>query len=243
MTMHYLVFTLYGPMAAEGGVAVGERRTGWDRPGRSAVLGLIGAALGIDRADQARLAALDQGLGLALRCDATGRLLSDYHSIQVPPARRNRHYATRRQELADEPLETMLTRREYRTDALHLVALWQRAPDSRDLGEIGQALARPVFRPYLGRLSCPPGLPFDPQLIEAADVRAAFAVREARAKGPEQAIRRAIRATPGLIWLDRADATGQVQRIERRRDLVASRARWQFALREEAALLPGEATP
>lgn len=241
--MQYLVFTLYGPMAAFGGVAVGERRTGWDRPGRSALLGLIGAGLGIDRADEPALMALDRGLGLAVRCDATGRLLSDYHSIQVPPARRNRRFATRKQELDDTPLETMLTRREYRMDALHMVALWPRDPASHSLEAIAQALTRPVFRLCLGRLSCPPGLPLHPLLIEAPHVTEAFARRAAAATAPEQAIRAAIRAREGLIWLDRGDAHQNPLRVERRRDAVASRARWQFALRAEAALSPGEGAP
>ena len=36
----YLTFALVAPLGAMGELAVGERRGSWDRPGRSAVLGL-----------------------------------------------------------------------------------------------------------------------------------------------------------------------------------------------------------
>ena len=42
----FLTFALAAPLAAMGEIAVGERRGSWDRPGRSAVLGLIAAVLG-----------------------------------------------------------------------------------------------------------------------------------------------------------------------------------------------------
>ena len=42
----YVVFRLAAPLASFGEVAVGERRPTADRPTRSAVIGLLGAALG-----------------------------------------------------------------------------------------------------------------------------------------------------------------------------------------------------
>ena len=64
----FLTFALVAPMASFGGLAVGERRSGWDRPGRSAVLGLIGACLGVEREDDAGQAALAESYHLALLC-------------------------------------------------------------------------------------------------------------------------------------------------------------------------------
>ena len=122
----FLLFTLWGPLAAAGEVAVGERRTGWDRPGRSAVLGLVAAALGIERQDEAAQTALDAGYGYAVRVEAEGVLLEDYHTAQVPPARKGRRWPTRRAELAEPGLETILSLRDYRADARHTVALWAR---------------------------------------------------------------------------------------------------------------------
>ena len=59
----FLLFTLYAPLAALGEVAVGERRVSAARPARSAILGLLAAALGIERRDEAAHAALQEGYG------------------------------------------------------------------------------------------------------------------------------------------------------------------------------------
>jgi CRISPR system Cascade subunit CasD len=234
----YLVFTLHASLGAFGGVAVGERRPGWDRPGRSAVFGLIAGALGIERTKEAAHLALDRGYGLAIRTDAAGRMLVDYHTAQVPPASRRRpRLPTRAAELAEAELETVLTQRAYRSDALHLIALWERPGAPYSLEALAEALCAPEFVPYVGRKSCPLALPLAPQVIEADDVLTACAARVAAAPAPEQRLRRILRATLGSVAMDAEDANPhQVQRIEQRRDRLASRARWQFALRGEAIL-------
>ena len=83
----YLTFALVAPLASFGGIAVGERRGGWDRPARSAVLGLLGACLGVEREDDAAQAALAADYGLALLCHAPGRLLPDYTRRRCRPPR------------------------------------------------------------------------------------------------------------------------------------------------------------
>lgn len=233
----YLGFVLHAPLAAFGGVAVGERRTGWDRPGRSAVIGLIAAALGVDRTDEAAQLALDRGYGLAIRTDAAGRMLADYHTVQVPAARRGRHLPTRAAELAVRPLETMLTRREYRTDALHLVVLWALPAAPHPLEAVAAALRAPAYTLFLGRKSCPLGLPLAPDVFDAEDPVRALVAREDAAREPERWVRRLLRARAGIVSMD-ADAAGglDVARLEWRRDRIASRARWQFDLRGEAVL-------
>ncbi|HAP98609.1 MAG TPA: type I-E CRISPR-associated protein Cas5/CasD, partial [Rhodospirillum rubrum] len=102
----FLVFRLVGPMAAWGDIAVGERRGTWDVPAKSAILGLLAAGLGIDRADRTAHEALDRGLGFAVRQDRPGRLLRDYHTAQAPKARKNARWSTRRDELNDDDLNT-----------------------------------------------------------------------------------------------------------------------------------------
>lgn len=240
----YLGFVLYAPMASFGAVAVGERRPGWDRPGHSALVGLLGAALGVDRADEAAQLALASGYGFAVQTDAPGTPLVDYHTAQVPPKRRGRRHATRVEELADKPLETVLTRREYRTDALHTVVLWARDAAPHTLEQLAKVLAMPAYTLMLGRKSCPLGLPLWPRIVEAADPLAALAMRVADAPVPERVVRHAVRPPHGAaqptVALDAADADDLSEaqaptlRIEQRRDVVTSRARWQFGLREEA---------
>ena len=51
--MEYLVFRLYGPMASWGQAAVGGDRPTAMAPGKAAIIGLLGAALGVERDDEA----------------------------------------------------------------------------------------------------------------------------------------------------------------------------------------------
>lgn len=247
----YLTFALVAPLASFGGIAVGERRGGWDRPARSAVLGLLGACLGLEREDDEAQAALMRDYALALLCHAPGRLLADYHTAQVPPAARNRRFATRAAELAASDLNTVLSRRDYRSGAWHLGALWCRNDNPRwPLAQLQESMLRPRFAPYLGRKSCPLGLPLAPSIAAAESPMAALQRRHA--EGPEAKL--ALRLTPRreirlrdamadqpaetLIVLDAADA-GQnpdLLRVEIRRDQPRSRRRWQFDLRQEAVL-------
>jgi CRISPR system Cascade subunit CasD len=238
-----LTFALVAPIAAFGSVAVGERRQGWDRPARSAVLGLIGACLGVEREDDAGQVALATDYGLALLCHAPGLLLADYHTAQVPSTQRNRRFPTRNAELRAAELNTILSRRDYRTGAWHLAALWPRTTTPRwSLPDIADAMQRPVFVPYLGRKSCPLGLPLAPRIKSAADSTAALMDRHA--SGPEARFQPMRPKGEIVITLDDADVDlddPRRRRIEVRRDQPRSRRLWQFDLRREAILsVPSE---
>src|SRR5256885_4103212 len=78
MIRDYLVFRLYGPMCSWGDIAVGEVRPSTVPPSKSAILGLIAAALGTKRPNmahddaersalEATHSALAQGYGFAVR--------------------------------------------------------------------------------------------------------------------------------------------------------------------------------
>jgi CRISPR system Cascade subunit CasD len=236
MSQH-LVFLLHAPLGAMGGVAVGERRAGFDRPGKSAILGLVAAGLGLDRSDEAAHAALVDGYGLGLGEIACGQLLFDYHTTQTPPQRRTRRFTTRRDELAVDDLGTLLSVREYRSDPAYLVALWARAVSRWSLGQLVEALKRPRFSLYFGRKACPLGVPLDPRVVEAKTVRSAIGTYLA-ARTPEQAkflSELRLDGSPSILALD-VDGTSDRSnaiRIERRRDQLESRRRWQFGLRSE----------
>ena len=49
--METLVFQLHAPLSSWGEAAVGEYRPSAEYPSQSAIHGLLGAALGVDRAD------------------------------------------------------------------------------------------------------------------------------------------------------------------------------------------------
>ncbi len=214
---------------------------GWAIPGRSAILGLVAAAQGIRRDDEAAHAQLQISLHYAVRIDSPGRPFVDYHTTQTPPsARRGKEYGTRRAELDSEKLKTILSKREWRTDAYFTVTLWPRNGQSVDLGQIAAALMQPRFVLYLGRKSAPLGLPLNPEIIEADTLVEAFASR--RLTDEEQRILHQTMPsgeTGGAIACDN-DAPGipTEGQIQNRCDSIASRARWQFSGRAERIILP-----
>jgi len=177
--MEYLLFRLYGPLASWGEIAVGESRHTAAYPGKAALIGLLAAALGIRRDEEERQLALASGYHLAVKVLSTGSLLRDYHTTQVPPKVAVERYPapTRKNELAAlkkyqaeaaNYSGTILSSREYRCDALSLVAV--RALDGAQfsLDELRDGLLRPKFHLYLGRKSCPLSVPLKP-LIRSAN--------------------------------------------------------------------------
>lgn len=230
----HLMFILYGPMASWGMEAPGTTRPTSDHPTKSAVLGLVAGALGItnDR-DQPHLE-LAEALGYAVRVDSPGLLLRDYHTVQTAPTRAKATNATRRDELTKDPgaLETTLTTRDYRQDGCWTVALWEHDASGSWLERIEAALQNPRFIPFLGRKSCPLGLPVQGQLIEAGTLAQAF---EAYQPPLGHLLNRIERAESPLLYTDvDHPATGLDASDERRvRDAVSSRVRRQFRQRSE----------
>jgi CRISPR system Cascade subunit CasD len=237
----FLVFWLAGPMMAFGGIAVGERRSLWDAPSKSGVLGVLAACLGLTRADQAALLALDQALGFAVRVDDPGWPLRDYHTAQNPTeAALNRRrkaglaVATRRDELACDDLGTVLSERLYRVNAAVTVALWVRPRHAYDLGSLAQALRHPVFTPYLGRRACPLGVPPTPRIVTASGLAAALGTVPSTRPGAQ-----APKGAPELWFewdagLEAEEEAATALRL--RRDALRHRALWQFTDRQEGLL-------
>ncbi len=188
----YLIFQLYGPLASWGDIAVGETRPSALTPTKSAILGLVAAALGLKRPDtihyendqprtsseqaecDAGHAKLAEGYGMAVKVEAFGLPLSDYQTAEVP---KGRHFASRRDEITEVIHQkrsgnfkgTILSRREYRQDAFCAVALWSRTEALHTLDELRRALLEPGFTLYLGRKACPLALPMHPRVVKAVE--------------------------------------------------------------------------
>ena len=240
----FLLLRLWGPMASWGDIAVGERRGTWNRPSRSAVLGLVAGCLGHERTDRAAHDRLEHGLGFAVRVDDPGHPLRDYHTAQSPGEQRGKRWATRRDELADpRNLNTSLSERTYQLEMNALIVLWRRTDvDVPTLNEISARLTEPIFAPYLGRKSCPLGLPLMPRLVEAANPVAALSAYDAQSLDehqyplPRNRWREKHRSE---LWLDADDAhafglKADIRTV--RRDRVRDRPRWLFADRAEARI-------
>jgi CRISPR system Cascade subunit CasD len=216
----YLVFTLAASLGAMGDVAGHERRGTWTWPGRSAIIGLLGAALGIRRNDTEGLAALDT-LQMAVAVYSEGTLLRDYHTVQTIPlaaAKRpdSRPEAFRKAKLN---INTTITLRDYRAGVAYAVAIW-----GGDLARIAAALAEPVFTLYLGRKSCPLALPPAPLIVTATDIHGVFAdfVRPAY-PGNE---------TEWRLRMIAADIDLGGNHSETRNDSPLDREKWHFTTRQ-----------
>lgn len=179
--MDYLVMRLYAPLSSWGTLAVGEDRPTVNYPTRSAVLGLLGAALGIKRSETQKLKDLADSIGMASKTYSEGTILRDYHTIQTPTASKGVKFFTRKQELQSPKVETILSSRDYREDGLWVVAVWMKPATNRndfeykfDLAQLQQALKYPTFTLYIGRKSCPLSLPLSPQLITADNLKLAL---------------------------------------------------------------------
>lgn len=237
----FLVFQLYGAMAAWGDIAVGEHRPSLGHPSKSAIIGLLAAALGIERSDEEQHQHLTQSYGLAVCVQAAGELLRDYHTIQVPSGKRS--YATRRDELLTDKLNlnTILSQRDYRTDAIYQIAIWCKGQSPFSLATLQQHLERPVFALYLGRKSCPISLPLQPKLLNGLTLQQAFELYPLNhGKTPTTEMLAGLLPTKrwvsyyweaGLSEQERGSLTTTM--TYPRRDQVLSRKRWQFTNRDE----------
>lgn len=163
-------------MASFGELAGHERRKSRERPGKSALLGMIGAALGIRREDTEGQTALVEGYDIAVRVEQPGHHMQDFHTIQTVPSARIKNPQTRAIALqALQPTDNaMLTRRDYRTDVIFGAAITAQASARWSLDQIKHALEQPYFTLYLGRKSCPLSHPLNPELINAPDIKAAL---------------------------------------------------------------------
>lgn len=228
----FLLFDLAGAMSAWGEIAVGERRGSWDRPSKSAVLGLVAGALGYTREREDDHHALDEGLGFGLLLRRTGETLRDFHTAQVPPG--DTRHVTRRAELAAPKLGTIVSWRDYLCEGWATAALWRAGEGAPALDRLAASLARPHFVPYLGRKSCPLGAPLRARVVEAEGLAEAFA-----ADSPPPWLDRpdAGEARARLYWDVAPPPPGIAPVAEReivRRDALGSRVRHQFAERREA---------
>lgn len=165
----YLVFQLYSPLASWGEEAVGEIRHSASVPTRSALLGLLAAATGIRRDEEARLNAVNQHYHIAVHSlSSQERWLRDYHTVSAPRENKKYHYYTRRDELCLAPEETgtLISQREYRCDGYWHVAVSATSGAPFTLAALREALLAPHFPLYLGRKSCPLALPLAPRLMK-----------------------------------------------------------------------------
>jgi len=254
--MKACIFQLYGPLVSWEEIAVGGTRRSALHPSRSAILGIIAAALGLKREAEEELDKLRQSLSIAIRVDAPGTLLTDYHTIQVPRKRGRTIHATRKAEIEalDEKGNAILSAREYRCDAYSLAAICLR--DGRmTLEQIVESLQHPTFHIYLGRKSAPPALPLHPQIVQADNLVEAFSktqfptclpvdadVSQWRIDSFRRYSQKVLRGTQRHYYWEQGVTSGiEPLQMTKPYDDPISRRRWQFRMRDEYMAI--ESTP
>lgn len=227
----YLIFQLQGAMASWGDIAIGEVRHTRALPGRSALLGLLAAALGIRRDDDAALNALNRHYQFIVCAGNTAVWARDYHTVQVPREARKVRYFTRKDEMRDKlMLETTLSRRDYYADGYWLIAVAATPGAPYTLEALQAALLAPVFPLYLGRKSHPLGLPLWPQLREgeAARVLSEAQARYGAALGALSPGLKRLTQFHSLLWWEGEHAGLVADELQTWRDQPLSRRRWDF---------------
>lgn len=140
--MSTLLFTLAGPMQSWGVGGINHRNT-MPCPTLSGVCGLIAACMGMEWGSD--LQAEFHDTRMSVREDEPPTLMSDFQTVGA---------GTR---------NAKVTTRDYLAGGAYTVALT--ADDAR-LDRWRDALAHPVHAVGLGRRSCPPTRPFDPQVTD-----------------------------------------------------------------------------
>ncbi|MBA5725687.1 type I-E CRISPR-associated protein Cas5/CasD [Bombella favorum] len=216
MASPYLVFSLSASLGAMGELAGHERRGSLLWPGHSALIGLMGAALGIRRGGD--FSGLDS-LKIDVAIFDSGTALRDFHTIQSVPAAAVKKPNSRPEAIrkAGGRLTTSITLRDYRAGVFYGVAV-----QGEGLEEIAAALRKPHFTLYLGRKSCPLSSPLNPQIVQADTVEEALG----QVKVP--------------IWLSQhVDLSKKVMVVGEEgsqrdyvHDIPLDRQRWHFAARD-----------
>jgi CRISPR system Cascade subunit CasD len=148
--MSVLTLRLAGPLQSWGASARFTRRTTESAPTKSAVIGMLAAAAGIERGDDTSLAPL-AALRFAVRIDQPGTRVRDFHTA---------HHAVTGKSMP-------LSERFYLADAVFVAAV---EGDPTLLARLHAALRNPVYAPFLGRRSCPPALPVELGLHDGASL-------------------------------------------------------------------------
>lgn len=239
MVKTYALFRLQGVMASWGDVVAGELRTSESTPTRSALLGLIGAALGIEREDDDAHHALSRALHIAVLVHNAGTPMEDFHTTQTPDGTRGRELTTRAEELSYKSIATILSRRTYYCDQSVTVALWQKKEvnqSERDtrwrLEQIVEALNAPRWTLSLGRKSCPLLTPPEAHCVQAKTLKQALQLQRFCGEFAIPPRHERLYWDEGLSF----EEIGIRQQLSAmRRDEIHSRKNWTFRNRSVAS--------
>jgi CRISPR system Cascade subunit CasD len=151
------VLALYfdAPLQSWGYQSRFDRRTSLSYPTRSGIIGMLCAALGVDRRDRSSLERVDQGVLIEVVAFGEASQLVDFHT--VGGGFDGHAHAQRVVPKADgSGGDTVVTRREYLQGARFGVLV---AAEKALVDQLSAALSDPKWGIWLGRKSCIPASP------------------------------------------------------------------------------------
>jgi len=150
-----LALYLDAPLQSWGYQSRFDRRTSLSYPTRSGILGLLCAALGVDRHDRAPLERLEKGLSITVLSFGVASMTTDYHTVGGGYDSKTQAQSIVR--TAEGKVgDTVQTYREYLQDARFGVLV---GGDDALLSDLEVALGDPKWGVWLGRKSCIPASP------------------------------------------------------------------------------------
>lgn len=173
----YLIIKLQGAMQAWGGHTYEDYRPSLIFPTRSAIVGLLGACLGIEREDIKTLNALDKSFQLTVRANKrkVDRRKSAEDKFVLMQKITDFHTVKEARKVDGKPrTEAIVSRREYLCDAEFTLVLAFIENAAFSLEQIKKAIQKPVYTPFLGRRSCPIQRPLYEAVIKAENAQAAL---------------------------------------------------------------------
>ncbi len=178
--MRWLILRLCAPLASFGGETIDARGVTRDFPAASALTGLLGAALGHDRAETALLDRMQRRLvfGARLENDPVLGRITDFQTAKL--GARDQGWTTRgAPEGRDGGAATYdsphIRYRDHHADSAVTVVLRLDPADERPtLEDVAAALDRPEWPLFVGRKACLPSERLNGGFIEADSARAAL---------------------------------------------------------------------
>ncbi len=153
----FLLLRFEGPLQSWGIRSRWDVRDSADEPTKSAVMGMLGAALGYPMYDP-RLEKLDEELMMAVRVEHPGTPMVDFHTISG-----RMQTASGAWRGSTEAPSTIISPRTYLQDAAFLVAL---QGEIALMSRCAEALQAPFWPVFLGRKACIPTRPVFDALSE-----------------------------------------------------------------------------
>lgn len=144
--MKTLTIRLSAPLQSFGNEASFDQRTTWKQPSKSAIIGMLAAAMGYQRNDD-RISMLNT-LKFAVRIDQPGQIMVDFQTIKLNPKKPG----------------SKITKRHYLQDAVFIVALG--SEDEVLISRLNHALHYPKFQLFIGRYANVPAGPLKTAIID-----------------------------------------------------------------------------